>query len=152
MTPSVRRAEPADARSIAVCLDALGYGTTAGLVHARLVAFEGSDADAAFVAIGNDGTSPLGVVSVHLLPLFHSEGNLARITALAVRDDAQRTGVGRMLVDAAETFAWARACRRIEVTSGDHRPNAHAFYLAMGYALDERRFLKHAQPRKGGSP
>ena len=34
--------------------------------------------------------------------------------------------------------------RRVEVTSGDHRPAAHAFYQAIDYAVDERRFVEHA--------
>lgn len=29
-----------------------------------------------------------------------------------------------------------------EVTSGDHRKEAHAFYESCGYARDERRFIK----------
>jgi hypothetical protein len=45
-------------------------------------------------------------------------------------------------VATAEAFAWAAGCKRIEVTSGDHRPEAHAFYRAIGYVEDERRFIK----------
>ena len=53
-------------------------------------------------------------------------------------------GVGRALVAAVERWAWSVSARRLQVTSGDHRPGAHAFYQAVGYALDERRFVKHA--------
>jgi GNAT superfamily N-acetyltransferase len=119
-------------------------------VAARLRELAGSAADAAFVAVGPLGGAPgggrvvLGVASVHVLPLFHAPGNLARLTALAVRREAQGLGVGRALVAAAEAFAWDADCRRLEVTSGDHRPGAHAFYRALGYAEDERRFVKRA--------
>jgi GNAT superfamily N-acetyltransferase len=85
----------------------------------------------------------VGVVSVHLLPLFHTQGKLARLTSLAVREGYRRQGVGRALVAAAEAFAWDRDCERIEVTSGDHRPDAHSFYNQLGYQTDERRFIKH---------
>ncbi|PYO92644.1 MAG: hypothetical protein DMD58_01460 [Gemmatimonadetes bacterium] len=50
------------------------------------------------------------------------------------------------LVAAAEAFAWQRDCRRVEVTSGDHREDAHTFYRALGYEMDERRFIKHRSP------
>ncbi|OLD51200.1 MAG: hypothetical protein AUI63_00960 [Gemmatimonadetes bacterium 13_1_40CM_2_60_3] len=80
---------------------------------------------------------------MHLVPLFHAAGNLARLTALAVVPGHQRKGVGRALVTAAEAFAWEHDCRRVEVTSGDHREDAHRFYHALGYEMDERRFIKH---------
>ncbi|MHB1992108.1 GNAT family N-acetyltransferase [Metallibacterium scheffleri] len=142
--PIIRRAEHVDAAEIAVCLSALGYGTTSGLVTERLVSFADSSTDAVFVASANDLSSLLGVASVHLLPLFHTTGLLGRITSLAVNPSARGTGVGRALVSAAEQWAWSEGAQRMEVTSGDHRPAAHAFYQAVGYTLDERRFVKHA--------
>jgi GNAT superfamily N-acetyltransferase len=59
------------------------------------------------------------------------------------------------LVAEAEEFAWNNGCSRIEITSGDHRPDAHAFYEAIGYFQDCRRFIKErptenlTQSRKG---
>lgn len=144
MNVSVRRADRADSSEIAACLAALGYGTPVGLVAERLEAFAASTADAVFVAGGAPGAPLLGVASAHVLPLFHAPGQLARLTALAVSGEAQGRGVGRALVAAVERWAWSVGARRLEVTSGDHRPGAHAFYQAVGYALDERRFVKHA--------
>ena len=144
MPHAPRPARPGDAAEIALCLAELGYGTPATLVAAKLAGLAASDADAALVVDGPDGL--LGVVSMHVIPLFHAPGNLGRITALAVRRGAWGGGVGRALVRAAEAYAWARDCRRVEVTSGDHRPGAHAFYRALGYAVDERRFITHAPP------
>jgi hypothetical protein len=42
----------------------------------------------------------------------------------------------------AEDFAWDNGCVRIEITSGEHRAGAHAFYEAIGYKQDSRRFIK----------
>src|SRR5438045_8374752 len=139
---TVRRAEAEDAPAIAVCLAALGYGTSTTLVAEKLSALMGSSSDTVLVA-EDPTTGIVGVVSVHLVPLFHAAGNLARLTALAVGPGHQRKGVGRALVVAAEAFAWQRDCRRVEVTSGDHREDAHTFYRALGYEMDERRFIKH---------
>lgn len=140
----VRQAAVTDADDIAACLSALGYGTSASLVADRLASFVGSTTDAVFVASSEGGTRLLGVISAHLLPLFHAPGLLGRITSLAVRPEARGAGVGRALVTAAEEWAWVAGAVRMEVTSGDHRAGAHAFYRAVGYALDERRFIKHA--------
>ena len=60
----------------------------------------------------------------------------------------RQRGVGRALVTAAEEFGWARGCLRLEVTSGDHRPEAQAFYEHLGYQLDCRRFIKHPRTIK----
>jgi GNAT superfamily N-acetyltransferase len=138
----VRRAEPADSAAIAVCLAALGYATPSSLVADKLSTLLDGSSDTVFVAEATS-TGIVGVVSVHLVPLFHAPGNLARLTALAVVPGHQRKGVGRALVAAAEAFAWPRDCRRVEVTSGDHREDAHTFYRALGYEMDERRFIKH---------
>lgn len=143
-TVPVRRAVASDADGIATCLAALGYGTPAALVAERLAAFDASVADTVWVAGDAAGTSLLGVASAHALPMFHVTGQLVRLTALAVRPEAQGRGVGRALVDAVEAWAWSVGARRIEVTSGDHRPGAHAFYVRCGYAEDERRFIKAA--------
>jgi len=35
--------------------------------------------------------------------------------------------LGRRLVAEVEEFAWNNGCARIEITGGDHRPDAHAF-------------------------
>jgi GNAT superfamily N-acetyltransferase len=142
--PLARHAKLADAAEIAGCLSALGYGTTCGFVTERLASFADSSSDAVFVVSGPDSTSSLGVVSVHLLPLFHAAGLLGRITSLAVNQSARGKGIGKILVSAAEHWAWSKGAQRMEVTSGDHRPVAHAFYHAVGYTLDERRFIKHA--------
>jgi len=142
MNVTIRRAESGDADAIAGCLAELGYETPASLVTSKLSTLTASAADGVLVAIEPDA-GLVGVVSVHLLPLFHAPGNLARVTALAVRKDHQRQGVGRALVAAAEVFAWRHDCRRVEVTSGDHRSEAHDFYKGLGYQTDERRFIKH---------
>lgn len=142
MAVIVRPAAPEDAAGIADCLGALGYGTPAELVAAQLRDFEVSPIDAVFVATVTADGPVAGVVSIHLIPLFHAPGQLARLTSLAVVASVRRQGVATALVDAAESFARRAGCGRVEVTSGDHRPEAHQFYRARGYLSDERRFIK----------
>lgn len=137
----VRIAVPDDAAAIASCLAELGYDTAEELVLERLRDLSTSANDKAFVSEDAHGRV-MGVASAHRLPLFHVSGYLVRITALAVCKSAQGSGLGRMLVSAVESWAWSAGARRIEVTSGDHRPAAHAFYQAVGYVIDERRFVK----------
>lgn len=143
MTPAVlnvREAAAGDALQIAHFLGELGYPATEVFVRDRLALLATRAEDAVFVA---DAAGELaGFLSFHISPLFHVTGGLGRITALAVSTRFQRRGIGKQLVAAAERFAWTHGCLRIEVTSGDHRLDAHAFYEAVGFRMDIRRFIK----------
>lgn len=137
----IREAQEADISAIADLLGELGYPNGARFVAGRLALLEGTPLD--HVLVAERGGQVVGFASVHLIPLFHQEGNLLRITAIAVSGSARRQGVGRRLVEAAEEFARTNGAIRIEITSGEHRPVAHAFYRQVGYAEEGRRFVKH---------
>ena len=74
---------------------------------------------------------------------LHVSGGLGRISALVVGSQFKGHGIGKSLVAEAEEFAWENGCARIEITSGERRADAHAFYEAVGYTQDSRRFIKH---------
>jgi GNAT superfamily N-acetyltransferase len=137
----IRDAQRDDAPAVAELLTALGYPSPVAHVAQRIVDCAASGNTAVFVA--ESAQRIVGVASFHCIPLFHADGFLGRITSLVVSPGYRQRGIGRLLVAAAEKFAWARGCSRIEVTSGDHRPDAHAFYEHLGYQLDCRRFIKH---------
>jgi len=136
----VREALLSDAVEVVSLISELGYSVTEQFVRDRLTQVSSNSADVVFIADCAGGIA--GFLSFHLLPLLHVDGNLGRITALAVSSRFRRCGIGRKLIAAAEGFAWARRCVRVEITSGDHRPEAHAFYEAVGYRQETRRFLK----------
>jgi len=100
----------------------------------------GSKSDKVFVC--ESSGSVVGVITLHAIPLFHTTGQLVRVTSLSVLEGWFRKGIGTKLVEAAEGWAWSEGAIRMEVTSGDHRDGAHKFYESMGYRLAERRFVK----------
>ena len=140
----IRPAHATDAAAVNELLHQLGYpqdgtGTTA----TRIKSWGDDPSSAAYVADA-DGDL-LGLVAVHVCPFFERAGSWGRIVALIVSDQARRQGVGGQLVAAAESFAAGRGCVRMEVTSADRRPDAHAFYLRRGYpdqAGRSSRFLR----------
>jgi GNAT superfamily N-acetyltransferase len=90
----------------------------------------------------------VGVTAMHLVPTLHAPGCIGKITALVVSRESRARGVGTALVRAAENWAKAQGAYRFEVVSGNHRPDAHRFYIRLGYrAPDQVRFTKDA----GGS-
>ena len=139
--PVIRSARSDDAPRIAELLAVLGYPSPVADVKRRIADCAASALTTVLVAesVGRI----VGVISFHCIPLFHADGFLGRITSLVVATDCRQHGVGRLLVSAAEEFAWSHGCVRVEVTSGDHRADAHAFYEKLGYQLDCRRFIKH---------
>lgn len=137
----LRPACPEDATELAGLLVELGYPSSPESIARRIAAFRDFPGTAILVASVDDRL--VGVVSAHCVPSLISDAALGRITALVVSTAARGQGIGRRLVAAAEDFARQQGCERIELTSGDHRPGAHAFYERLGYAVEARRFIKH---------
>jgi GNAT superfamily N-acetyltransferase len=138
---SFRIANVNDSAAIADLMGQLGYPSAVLETEHRLARLSALGSERIIVAERNGQI--VGVVGVHLTPLLHAAGNLGRITALVVAKEHRRQGIGRRLVLEAESWAWNHECSRMELTSGDQRPDAHRFYEDCGYKSEERRFLKH---------
>lgn len=140
MNPLIREAKAKDAPGVSRLITDLGYGLDTDGVLARLSAYS-PHGNKVWIGIADEHV--IGFLSFHVIPLFHVRGDLGRITAMAVASSHRRIGIGRLLVERAEEFAWRVGCIRIEVTSGDHRESeAHRFYESAGYAVACRRFVK----------
>jgi N-acetylglutamate synthase-like GNAT family acetyltransferase len=142
--PTVRAAAEADAPVIAELLGGLGYSVERGFVRNRLAMLSSRSDDSVLVA-ENLG-QVVGVISVHVFPLFHADYWIGRITALVVRPDQRGRGVARVLMQAAEEFSWNRQAIRVEVDSGGSHYTAPAFFERTGYERVDRYFVK-ARPR-----
>ncbi len=136
----IRKAVNSDSDSISKLMDQLGYKTSPEVVLENLKYVTISKTDAVFVA--EDKGKVVGVISCHLTKLFHQVGYAGRITSLIVDKKYRGQNVGNRLVAKAEAFFVANHCLKSEVTSGDHRRDAHAFYQSCGYKEEERRFVK----------
>ena len=67
-------------------------------------------------------------------------GDKAEVVGLVVDADARRAGAGRRLVAAAEDWARAQGMGELFLRSNVVRPEAHAFYPALGF---ERSKTQH---------
>ena len=137
---NIHRAKVEDSSEISELMDQLGYETSRELIESKLMKFDQTSIDVAFVAEIED--SIVGVISCHITSLFHQKGSSGRITSLVVKKDYRSLGVGKSLVQEAEVFFHSHDCVKSEVTSGDHRSEARIFYESCGYKQDERRFIK----------
>lgn len=143
MSPSpyrIRRAVPEDQEIIANLLGQLGYDISSLQISERLTEFQSSSSDAVFVATTDEAI--VGCISLHRLPLFHSVGFLGRITSLVIDKQYRRQRVGSSLIGAATDWFLTSGCVKVEVTSGDHRSDAHHFYETQGFSRDGQRLSK----------
>jgi ribosomal protein S18 acetylase RimI-like enzyme len=137
---SVRSATIADSARVARLVSALGYPTSSAQMHKRLESILCDDDYATLVAC--DGEHVVGFIGTRVGPLYESDGGYGQIMALAVAGDHQRHGIGRMLMQAAESVLMGREVSVLVVTSGNQRGDAHAFYEKNGYRWTGRRYLK----------
>ena len=136
----VRSATTADSVRIARLVSALGYPTSPAQMHKRLESILCDDDYATLVAC--DGEHIVGFIGTRVGPLYESDGCYGQIMALAVAGDHQRHGIGRMLMQAAESVLMGREVSVLVVTSGNQRADAHAFYEKNGYTWTGRRYKK----------
>jgi GNAT superfamily N-acetyltransferase len=136
----IRPAVTDDSAQLVILLGELGYPSTVDFILEKLTRLSSTPGTKILVA-DREGTV-IGLVCFSIVPLLHVSGGLGRISALVVASQFAGRGIGTRLVAEAEEFAWENGCARIEITSGEHRADAHAFYEAIGYRQDSRRFVK----------
>ncbi len=127
----------------------LGYPLSAPLIAERIPALGALDQTGTILVAVRE-SRVLGFATLHATPVLHRPTAVGRITGIAVLPEAQGTGVGRLLVDAAEQWVAEIGLRRIEVTSGPTHLTAHAFYRHLGYEEQGVRFAKPIIPRHDG--
>jgi GNAT superfamily N-acetyltransferase len=129
VTLRVREAVAGDGAAVAELLTVLGYPASNEFALQRLVAFDADPASRVQVAEA-DGVV-VGLVATHVVPRLDADLFSCRIVDLAVSVGHRRQGVGSALVAAAEAEARRSGCRRLDLSSGDWRDDAHAFYERM---------------------
>ncbi len=138
-TLEIRIARAGDAPDLAALVTELGYPTDAEVIAGRLSSLARS-AETVLVAVRD--AKVIAFVTVHVMPVLHRPTAVGRMSALCVARAERGRGTGRALVLAAERLVAERGCALIEVTSNRNRPDAHAFYERLGYAITSYRFGK----------
>ncbi len=138
----VREARRDDAPALANLLDQLGYPADEALIQRRLAGQLDHGDAGLLVAEGDDG-QVLGFISLHVIPQLALEGDFCRISYLCVDVSARGRGLGERLVQAAEAYARARGCDRMELHCDWRREAAQRFYARLGY-LEAPRYWRHS--------
>ena len=135
---SIRQASESDAEALASLVAELGYPTEPATALQRL-----DDAtkagDCVLVAVHHSRV--IGLALLHRTPFLHRPPD-GRISTLVVSEDYRGRGVGSRLLKAAESVFRDWQCKRVEVSSGAQRQDAHRFYVREGYSEQPKRFIK----------
>jgi ribosomal protein S18 acetylase RimI-like enzyme len=138
--PNLRAAKMTDASSVAKLLSQLGYECTADDAAERISIIRDESRQMLLVAdLNGDICGLLAVDFMYFLPMGRVT---CRITALIVSEQHRHSGLGRSLIKEAELLARAQGAARIEVTTANHRHEAHHFYRNCGYEESSIRFMK----------
>ncbi len=78
--------------------------------------------------------------------LSHGGGCSGVIEDVVVRSDRQGEGIGRAMMEYAAGLAREAGCYKLVLSSGLHRPGAHAFYEGLGYERHGVSFLLRIEP------
>jgi ribosomal protein S18 acetylase RimI-like enzyme len=99
----------------------------------------GRDDRGVLVAVSDGCVAGFATVTIRR----HFTGQMdAYIGELVVSAELERTGVGRALVNAAESWARKHGLQRITLETGAANVRARSFYQALGYAEEEVRLSK----------
>lgn len=137
---SVREATLADAAALAPLLGELGYPVDASALAARVRRMLDRSDQKIFLA--EDGAGALGLLALHVFPALAYDRDLALIMALVVTERARGRGVGRALIDRAESVSKSLGAGRLMVTTHVRRADAHAFYERLGFEFTGRRYVR----------
>jgi N-acetylglutamate synthase-like GNAT family acetyltransferase len=146
MDPIIRDATQADAGGIAALLADLGYPASDEAAAPHIARFASEPASRLQVADSPGGL--VGLVATHIVPRLDGDRWSCRITDIVVSPSHRRSGVGSALVAAAQDEAHRAGAPRLDLSSGEWRADARAFYARLGFETRSRGFTKRlAQQR-----
>ncbi len=137
--PALRDAKPADAPRLAELIGELGHEVDASVVRKNLGTLRTVNETPIVATLGKE---VVGLCGIHRMLALHRDHLVGRVNILIVTKAAQGQGIGRMLLEEAERRLRKLGCGRIEITVGEERHAAQAFYRHLGYERTTIRFQK----------
>ncbi|UCD08392.1 MAG: GNAT family N-acetyltransferase [Dehalococcoidales bacterium] len=139
---SMRKAESEDIDALCDLMTGLAGHTLSreGMLD-RLEYIEKSDIDYLFVC--EEDNSILGLLGFRIRVNLEEVSKFGEISAIVVRPESQKMGVGRFMMDYADKQARNLGCKGMWLVSGFAREEeAHKFYKRLGYQVNGYRFIR----------
>ncbi|MBN2076012.1 MAG: GNAT family N-acetyltransferase [Dehalococcoidales bacterium] len=139
---SMRKAEAGDIDTLCELMTKLAGHTISeeGMLN-RLEHVEKSDIDYLFVC-EEDGNI-LGLLGLRIRVNLEEVSKFGEISAIVVRPESRKKGVGRYMMDYADNLSRDLGCKGMWLVSGFGREEeAHKFYERLGYEINGYRFIR----------
>ncbi|MAY26279.1 MAG: GNAT family N-acetyltransferase [Polycyclovorans sp.] len=92
-----------------------------------------------FIAVAEQGETLVGYVSGYKHSAFYAAGDTAWVDEILVLNSERRSGVGRLLMAAFESWAVNSGCKLASLATA----GAADFYLALGYSTKAGYFKRY---------
>ena len=124
---------PADIESLATLTTELGYPTTVSEMEARLIEISKNPNCRTIVA--EQDVQIVGYMGLLKSSSWEHNECFVRIQALVVKSEYRKCGVGKLLIEFAESFAREINAKSIVLNCGnrEERNSAHKFYVSVGF-------------------
>jgi GNAT superfamily N-acetyltransferase len=136
---TIREAQAADTTAVRMLVEQLGYPEDEPTIAARMAALQ---ACGGRLLLAVRGDEVIGLAALDCTRHLHRAPD-GRLTALVVAASARGQGVGKELLTRAEAVFREWGCKRVELSSGAKRRDAHRFYEREDYVESPKRFLKN---------
>ncbi len=136
----VRPAVLEDAAGVARLLEALGYPCSSEEASLRLLHLRDEPEQQLWLA--EEHGEAVAMISMDIRYYLPLGARTCRITSLVVLESHHGRGIGKRLLREAELKARQAGATRVELTTAEHREQAHQFYRACGYENASLRFVK----------
>ena len=130
----IRKAELDDIREITELTCQLGYPADVDVMSVRLERLLAREDQLVVVAFSENQVC--GWLQAHACEALES-GFRVEIVGLVVAEASRRRGIGRMLVESAETWALEKGSKQLVVRSNTKRAESHSFYPALGFSVSK---------------
>jgi GNAT superfamily N-acetyltransferase len=126
----IRKAQPADAKAVALLTGQLGYTVSEEQTAQAIAIISNKPEEVILVAL--HGEDVIGWTHIHYALRLESEA-FCEFAGLVVKDGYRGKGVGKLLVNAAREWTISKGIKRLRVRANVKRADAHRFYLNAGF-------------------
>jgi GNAT superfamily N-acetyltransferase len=138
----IRDAGEGDIEAITLLMGDLGYPSSVNEMQVKLKNVFSHPDYRTIVAVLNDEV--VGFSGLMRGFSFERSGKYVRIISFVVKKTIRNKGIGKLLIQASEDWAFEQGADCVVISSGnrDERKAAHIFYQKLGYAIKSSGFFK----------
>lgn len=139
MKVSIRLARPDDAAAVADLIHQMGYMVSEVETVKRIELYL---QPSYILWVAEREEVVVGYIALHIYNVLHLPAPEGRIISFCVDEKVRGTGVGTVLLHAAEDCFKENGCYKIVLNSNLKRPDTHQYYLNRGYQFTSKHFAK----------